>query len=107
MTYTPRQLLAAIALAELPVPSRVSFQQGRDGRPPLLSLDFLTVADGERWTVHLDADEAAYLCSGRRWLGSRGARWHGWTVVFHASDPVLDGGDLDPATVADLQAVTG
>ncbi len=100
-----RQVLAAIALADLPMPNEINFN---DVRRDLLSLTFDGLADGETWARALGGYEPARVYNGRRWLCQGQIRWHGWSVQLHASEPTAgDGSDLDAETAQALAAVAG
>lgn len=99
---TPRQLLAAIALAELPMPESVLIHANGN-----LTLGFQRLSDGIMWSTHLGVAAGMSTHDGSRWLRTaRIPRWHGWLVHLHASEDLPDPEEpLDADTTAQLQAV--
>lgn len=83
---SPRAMLAAIALAKLPVPAEIGFDShGAD----TLKLRFSTLADARPWVDFLCLAWDDYLhTDGRRYLRIVAGRWLGWTVSIWASEKV-------------------
>lgn len=102
LTKSRRAMVALVALADLPMPQAIRFVGD------ILSLDVDAVAEGQAWSQFLGGETDTYIHDdGRRYLREGTIRWHGWSVQIHASDPpsVAGGGELDPETVAALEAI--
>lgn len=101
---TRRQILATVALTDLPAPHVVTF----DDDHHILSLSLDTIADGTAWAKLLGGRvKGAAEHSGQRWLRTDGIIvWHGWTVQLTAHEPVEPATEpLDDATVGQLAAL--
>lgn len=96
--YTPRQILAAIALAvDLPVPTDIRFG------PDTVYLHFDRVGDGVAWAKAMGATAEPYVnTDGRRYVGAGMGSWHGWKVSIHAVDPVDALGAAEQAALTEI-----
>lgn len=102
VNFTPRQMFAAAILAtHLPMPIRIGHCDG------FFMIDLATVADGQAWASKLGAHCDAHVRDGVRYLGARGATWHGRIVLLNAHESATPDGVLDDDTAAQLGDIVG
>lgn len=104
-TWSSRQWLAYFALSDLPTPEEIHFLPSKDGKPPILALDFYSFGDGAKWAHHVNAYQPPAEHGGRRWVNARYVVIHGWSLSIHASEPadLSDAAELDADTTARLR----
>lgn len=96
--FTPRQILAAIALAaDLPMPTDIHLH----GDWVYLSFD--RVGDGVAWATAVGATAEPYVNpDGRRYVGAGMGSWNGWKIGIHAVDPVDTLSAAEQAALTDI-----
>jgi hypothetical protein len=108
---SPRQVLAAIALAELPMPHQIIlWAPGEVSKEPCMKLDFRTMAEGEQWlTAHGGTPSRRWSDGSKRYhLDHDGGSilWLGWRLHCHASEALSpEPAPLDDETREQLRAV--
>jgi hypothetical protein len=97
-----REVLAFIALQDLPMPRETRFQ----GHILALRLD--SVADGQAWSRFLGGETTTYVnTDGRTYLDEGVIKWRGFSVLLHASDKAAVNSELDEDTTAALREIAG
>lgn len=109
-----REVLAYIALQDLPMPTEISF---REGLPVSLAIRFDRVDTASQWesafggTFWGNPNARAFTTAeGRRWQTSVRYLdgWRGWDVSVAGSEPVSDAVDeLDEDTSSKLRGIAG
>jgi len=105
MTEQPasrREVLAFIALQDLPMPRETRFQ----GHILALRLD--CVADGQAWSRFFGGETTTYVnTDGRTYLDEGVIKWRGYSVLLHASDKPAVASELDEDTSSKLREIAG
>jgi hypothetical protein len=113
---TRRQLLAHIALADLPTPKNIQFYASKHDfhRGEFVGLDLDTVADALVWASALGVtlSPREFERDGTPWRSVYECvdEWHGWYVALSANEPIAPVApveDLDDATRTALTDLAG
>jgi hypothetical protein len=110
---TRRQLLALIALADLPTPKNIQFYASKHDfhRGEFVGLDLDTVADALVWASALGVtlSPREFERDGTPWRSVYECvdEWHGWYVALSANEPIAPVENLDDATRTALTDLAG
>lgn len=98
-----RQILAQIALADLPAPSRISFIDSDS----ILTIDLDSIGEGTQWAGFLHTEcRPEFRPNLNAWsLSAEHADWLGWTVILGAWDYPGKGEALNAETRTALTAL--